>query len=128
MATFHEFLRSRLASGGFSSEDVLASFLPLARQVADAHAAGQVAPLDGVSALQVEGVRIWFHEDRLERPSRAAAELQRLDRPPSGFEVLSEHRRTLDVDGGAGQTANLEIGARDQALTRPVYEIGRAHV
>ena len=124
MATFHEFLRSRLASGGFSSEDVLASFLPLARQVADAHAAGQVAPLDGVSALHVEGVRIWFHEDRLERPSRAAAELQRLDRPPSGFEVLSEHRRTLDVDGGAGQTANLEIGARDQALTRPVYVPG----
>ena len=121
MATFHEFLRSRLAAGGFSTEDALASFLPLARQVADAHAAGRVAPLDGVAALQVEGVRIWFHEDHLRAPTRAAAEVHRLDRPLAGVEVLSEHRRTIDVDDGGGQAANLEIGARDQALTRPVY-------
>jgi predicted DNA-binding WGR domain protein len=120
MATFHEFLRSRIAAGGFSTEDVLASFLPLARQVAAAHAAGRVAPLDGIAALQVDGVRIWFHEDQLRAPARATAEVQRLDRPRAGVEVLSEHRRTIDVEGG-GRAANLEIGARDQALTRPVY-------
>jgi hypothetical protein len=124
MVTFHEFLRARLAAGGFSTEDVLASFLPLARQVADAHAAGRVAPLDGVAALHVEGVRIWFHEDHLRAPTRAAGEVKRLDPPRAGVEVLSEHRRTLEVDGGGGQAANLEIGARDQPLTRPVYVPG----
>ena len=57
-ATFHEFLSSRIESGGFSTEDVLASFLPLARQVLEAHAAGRVAPLVGLNALRVEGVQI----------------------------------------------------------------------
>ena len=99
-ATFHEFLRARLAAGGFSTEDVLASFLPLARQVADAHAAGRVAPLDGVASLRVEGVRIWFHEDHLRSPTRAAAEVQRLDRPRS-------------AGGGAlGTPANARRGRR----------------
>ena len=37
------------------------------------------------------------------------------------MEVLSERRRTLDVDGDAGEAANLEVGVRDQALTRAVY-------
>jgi predicted DNA-binding WGR domain protein len=121
VSAFLEFLRSRLATGGFSTEDVLSSFLPLARQVADAHAAGKVAPLDGVEALQVEGSRIWFHESALRAPLQAAAEVQRLDRPAGALEVLSEHRRTLDVDGGGERAHSLEIGARDAALTRPVF-------
>ncbi|WP_242342062.1 AAA domain-containing protein [Anaeromyxobacter terrae] len=121
MTTFHEFLRARLAAGGFSTEDALASFLPLARQVADAHAAGLVAPLDGVAALQVEGARIWFHESLTRKPTRAASEVQRLDRPVGGVEVLSDQRRAIDVERGGGEAANLEIGARDQPLTRPVY-------
>jgi predicted DNA-binding WGR domain protein len=121
MATFHEFLRARLDAGGFSTDDALASFLPLARQVVEAHAAGVVAPLDGIAALQVEGIRIWFHESTIRKPSRRPSEVQRLDRPRAGVEVLSEHKRTLDVDGGAGKDANLEIGTRDQPITRPVY-------
>lgn len=124
MAAFLEFLRARLAAGGFSTEDVLASFLPLARQVAGAHAAGKVAPLEGVEALQVEGSRIWFHESALRAPLQAAAEVQRLDRPAGAVEVLSEARRTLDVDGGGDRAENLQLGARDAAPTRPVYVPG----
>lgn len=121
MPGFHEFLRARLDAGGFSTEDALASFLPLARQVADAHAAGLVAPLDGLTDLHVEGVRVWFHESRARAPSRAVAELRRVDRRAGAVEVLSEHRRTVDADGGGDRAANLEIGARDAPLTRPVY-------
>jgi predicted DNA-binding WGR domain protein/very-short-patch-repair endonuclease len=121
VSAFLTFLRARLATGGFSTEDVLSSFLPLARQVADAHAAGKVAPLDGVEALQVEGTRIWFHESALRAPLQAAAEVLRLDRPAGAVEVLSEHRRTLDVDGGGARDDSLEIGDREGALTRPVY-------
>ncbi len=126
MTSFHEFLRSRLAGGGFSTGDVLASFLPLARQVVDAHATGRVAPLDGVSALHVEGSRIWFHDDALERPSGAPAELRRLDRPAGTVEVLSDRRRTLDVERAGERVANLEVGGRDEPLTRPVYLAGYA--
>jgi hypothetical protein len=121
VTSFHEFLRAQLAAGGFSTADVLSSFLPLARQAVDAHAAGRVAPLDGVASLHVEGGRIWFHQDALLGPSRAAAELRRLDRAPAGVEVLSERKRVLDVEGGGARAANLEIGARDQPLSRPVY-------
>ena len=109
MTAFHEFLRSRLAGGGFSTDDVLASFLPLARQVVDAHAAGRVAPLDGVSALHVEGSRIWFHDDALERPSGAPAELRRLDRPAGTVEVLSNggERSTSSAPGSASRIWRL---------------------
>jgi len=121
MTPFHEFLRARLAAGGFSTGDVLASFLPLARQVVDAHASGRVAPLDGVAALHVEGSRIWFHDDALRPPSTAPAELRRLDRPPGTVEVLSERRRTLDAGRADERPANLEIGSGDEPLARPVY-------
>jgi hypothetical protein len=51
MSSFQEFLRSCLERGGFSTEDALASFLPLARQVLQDHAKGKVAPLEGVAEL-----------------------------------------------------------------------------
>ena len=62
MSSFLEYLRARLAAGGFSTDDALNSFLPLVREVLDTHAAGKVAPLEGLDALHVEGVRIWFEE------------------------------------------------------------------
>ena len=55
MSTFHEYLRTRLETGGFSTEDALASFLPLVREVLEAHAAGRVAPLEGLEALARRG-------------------------------------------------------------------------
>ena len=60
MSEFHAFLRERLASGGFSTEDTLASFLPLAEDVWDAHQADTVAPLVGLARLKVLGTTIWF--------------------------------------------------------------------
>ena len=36
MTAFHEYLRTRLETGGFSTEDTLTSFLPLVREVLDA--------------------------------------------------------------------------------------------
>src|SRR5437868_5523634 len=98
MPTFHEFLLSRFELGGCSTEDALASFLPLARQVAQAHAAGKVAPLDGVTALQVEGVRLWYPEASAKSPTQNTAKLKLLDKPMGAIEVLSSHKRTFDVD------------------------------
>ena len=122
MTTFHEFLRGRLQHGGFSTEDTLASFLPLARQVAEAHAAGLVGPLDGLSALHVEGVRIWFHDEARREPSRRPQELARVDPPRAGgVEVISERRRSVDADGHAGVEADLAVGGRDEPITRPCH-------
>jgi len=126
VTAFHDFLRQRIAAGGFSTGDVLASFLPLARQVVAAHAAGRVAPLDGVAALHVEGLRLWFHEDQLQAPRHAPAELRRVDRPRGAVEVLTRQDRTLQVDEGRGQATDLSIGARGEAPARPVFLPGWA--
>lgn len=121
MATFHGFLSSRFELGGCSTEDALASFLPLAKQVAGAHAAGKVAPLDGVLALQVEGVKLWYPEADAKAPTLNSAKLRLLDRPVGALEVLSSRKRTTDVDDGPETLANLDIGTRDQEITKPVY-------
>ena len=84
MMTFHDFLHHRLESGGFTTEDALASVLPLMRQVAAAHRAGLVAPLEGLKDLQVEGVRIWFPEARLRPPAANAAKVREIDQPVTG--------------------------------------------
>lgn len=121
MATFHEFLLSRFELGGFSTEDTLASFLPLARQVAQLHTAGKVAPLVGVALLQVEGVQLWFPESSSLPPRANGARVRQLDREVGGVEILSQSKRTIDVDDGPERSANLLIGARDQEVTQPVY-------
>lgn len=121
MAGFHEFLLTRLDSGGFSTEDALASFLPLARQVAQTHSHGQVAPLDGVASLQVEGVQIWFPEASARSPVHNHSQIRLLDKPPAAVEVLSAHKRSVDVDQGPESIHNLLIGSREQPITLPVY-------
>ena len=121
MTTFHELLLSRLEQGGFSTEEALASFLPLARQVVLEHAAGKVAPLDGVAALHVEGVRIWYHESAAREPARNKSKVVKVDRPVAGVEILGEHRRTIDVEQGHEKLTNLLIASRDDEVDRPVY-------
>ena len=78
MTSFHEFLRDRIETSGFSTEDTLASFLPLVRETLEAHAAGRVAPLVGLDALQVAGVRIWFEDALRAVPRDAESDLRRL--------------------------------------------------
>ena len=55
---FGQFLHERIETGGFTTEDALASFLPLLRQVVQAHQRGLVAPLEGIEHLHVEGTQI----------------------------------------------------------------------
>lgn len=121
MSTFHEFLLSRFEKGGFSTEDVLASFLPLGKQVLATHAAGKAAPLDGVTAIQVEGVQLWFSQAAAKDPTSNAGKVKLLDKPLGGVEVLSEQKRTIDVDDGPEKVADLQIGQRDHEIVKPVY-------
>jgi hypothetical protein len=122
MNTFHEYLRTRLETGGFSTEDALASFLPLVREVLEAHAAGRVAPLEGVDALRVDGARIWFEEARRQEPRDNSALLRRIEATgPLAVTIVAEARRTIEVDEGDGQVTDLSIGDRSAEVTRPVY-------
>ncbi len=122
MSTFHEYLRARLETGGFSTEDALGSFLPLVREVLDAHSAGRVAPLEGLEALQIDGARIWFEVARCQQPRNNADALRRVEATaPLAVTIVGEARRTTDVDEGEGHTTDVSIGDREADVTRPVY-------
>ena len=45
--TFEKFITDNLQGNDVSTEDVLASFLPLLREVIETHRLGLVAPLEG---------------------------------------------------------------------------------
>ncbi|MCH7726791.1 MAG: DUF4011 domain-containing protein, partial [Planctomycetes bacterium] len=116
--SFHDFLTDRIASDGFSTEDALASFLPLAREVLDAHAAGLVAPLEGIGELRIDGVRIWFEEAKRQKTRKSHSAIRRVcDGNSSQLDIVSEWKRTSDSD----QLSNLEIGQRGEPIERPVF-------
>jgi predicted DNA-binding WGR domain protein/DNA polymerase III delta prime subunit len=120
--SFERFLEERLGTGGFSTEDALASLLPLMRQVAGAHARGLVAPLEGLNELRVEGVRIWFEEAKLAAPTLEARAVRKLTREATkSLEVVRESRRTTDVAQELSGALDLAIGVRDERPTRRVY-------
>jgi hypothetical protein len=122
MTRFNEFLRDRIDSGGFSTEDCLASFLPLVRDTLEAHAAGKVAPLEGVGQLRVEGVRIYFEQAQRREPRSNFSAIQELDEGRHApIEVASELRRTSDVDEGREELVDVRIGRDGEAVERPVY-------
>jgi hypothetical protein len=113
MTSFHEFLGQRLAAGGFTTEDALASLLPLMRQTTAAHRNDLVAPLAGLDALHVEGIQVWYEESQAQAPSAQHDKLRALDAPGSlGLEVVGEAK--LDSDVNSGQATCV-----DQSPDRP---------
>lgn len=122
MTAFHSFLQRRLAAGGFTTEDALVSVLPLMREVLEAHAAEQVAPLEGIAELQVDGNRIWFEEAKHQPPRRNLSTLRRVEvEDRSAVELVGETRVDTNLDDGSAQAHDLAIGSRDETITRPVY-------
>lgn len=122
MTTFLEFLRERTESSGFSTEDALASFLPLMRQAVEAHAAGKVAPLDDINRLQVEGVQLWFEESLLREPLLSIGAINRIQRTLArAVEIVGQSRAVSDVTEKR-EWHDLRIGSRDQTeVEQPVY-------
>ncbi|HUY32443.1 MAG TPA: AAA domain-containing protein [Pirellulales bacterium] len=122
MSTFEEFFRQRQTAGGFSTEDTLAAFLPLVRQTIAAHAAGDVAPLAGLAEVHVDDGRLWFEEAHVTAATNNLAVVRKFEQPAvRAVEILTESRRTTDLDEGREQIVDLRIGRRGEELTRPVY-------
>ncbi|MBI3273254.1 MAG: DUF4011 domain-containing protein [Planctomycetes bacterium] len=126
MTPFLDFLRSRLEQP-LGTEDVLAAFLPLLRQVVQAHDSGRVAPLEGVGLLRVEGARIFFEAAHLAAPRHSPDKLRALEQPAArAFEVVDELHRTTDLDEGIQTEDSVLAGAPGQEPTRPVFLPGFA--
>ena len=121
MTSFHEFLRQQ-KSNGFTTEDVLVSFLPLMRQVIETHESGFVAPLDGIEKLHVDGVRILYAEasqQPLRRNLRAIKAL--LNDRAGAIDVIRERQLTMDVHDGVEQDIDLQVSDVPGNVERPVY-------
>lgn len=125
MTPFVEFLDSRLATGGFTTEDALSAVLPLIRQVITFHGAGQVAPLEGVNAVHADNNQLWFEESRAIPPKDASKKIRELQRPISrGIQVMGHYRVDMKIDEGADEVVNMQIGTRDAPIERPVFLSG----
>jgi predicted DNA-binding WGR domain protein len=122
MTTFTDFFSQRLEAGGFTTEDALASILPLARQFAVAHRAGLVAPLQGIEPLRVDNTHLWFEEGRLQKPTLHTRQVEALQQPAArAVEVVGQYRVSLDVEEGREDLVSLQVGRRGEPLTQPVY-------
>ncbi len=125
MTSFHKFLKQQIASGGFSTEDVLVSFVPLVRQVIETHQDGRVAPLEGIEALQTEGRRIWYHRAEELRPRNNLRQIRKtLHARPSGVHVVQESISTFDVDDGTSSVRNQSMADDGDTNARPVWLSG----
>ncbi len=121
---FLDFVRTRCPSVGFTTDEALAAFLPLARRVAAVHTSGRVAPLKGPGSLLSNGAGITFDETKL-APSRLnPSKVRELDPPPSTMDITVEGTQTADTATGEQSFADLRIGAPDAPLTKPVYLMG----
>jgi len=122
MTQFLDYLHDRLHGGGFSTEDALASLLPLMRQTVAAHRHSQVAPFHGVNDLHVEGVKIWFAESQVSSPKTNAGRLRELDTiKKTALEVTGSTQLTTDVNQAETSFVNLQIGKRGEEIRAPVY-------
>ena len=126
MSELAEFLKQGFERGGFETEDALAAVLPLMRQVQAIHETGNVAPLKGIAAIRVhDGRALGLASQTGEPPERNDSRLGELQVSQSrGLEVIGESRRETDLDSFAQDITNLDVGADDAEITRPVYLTG----
>lgn len=120
--SFLEFLRAR---GGFTTDDALASLLPLFRQVLATHQAGRVAPLEGVAQLLVDDYRVYFETAQAREPRLATHRLGKLERHASeAFDVVGQRVQTTDADLGDEQHKDLLVAAPDDTVEKPCFVAG----
>lgn len=121
MTALQEFLRARREADVLSTEDTLACFLPLARQVLEAHENGRVAPLRGLDDLQVEGACIWFENARRMEVKINEQLIRSLDPPPQGIEIVDQSERVVDAELGIVTSRSRLIGSTELPLEAPMY-------
>ena len=115
---FLAFLRAR---GGFTTDDALATLLPLFRQVQETHAAGRVAPLEGLGDVWVDEYRAYFESSRALDPRLAGDALRRIEERLAAFEVVGQSVHTTVADGGEEKHQDLLIAKPGVAIERPLY-------
>ncbi|HEY4248473.1 MAG TPA: AAA domain-containing protein [Lacunisphaera sp.] len=119
---FIEFLRRGCDAGGFGTDDVIGAFLPLLKQISEAHQNGLVAPLDGPERVQVDDIRLRIPDGQMREPRKNFSRISELQKPAgAAIEVIGESRRTADLDEGSLTHTDLLIGTPGEEAKKPVY-------
>ncbi len=120
---FLKLLEAGVAKGGFETDDVLATLLPLMKQVLAAHEAGLVAPLNGIQDLSVtEAGHLMFVPAKVNSPEKNTGKVEELQSPVShAVEVVAESRRTADIDQSSLTVSDLGVAAAGSTITKPVF-------
>lgn len=121
---FSEFLKSHISQSKWPTEDLLAIFLPLARQVAEQHSIGKVAPFSDLSSLRFQETSLQFLEQAFHDGIENEKQLGEVEsRQPRAFEVTSTRSRVRET--GAGQKIEgLDIHEENEPITRPIFCLG----
>src|SRR5687768_9076628 len=95
-------LRGGIEAGGFQTDDVLATVLPLFRQTLAAHEAGFVAPLECIEAIELTAdQRLGFSETKrrsVRQNNAAVAKAQ--EAGPKAVQIVGSFERQIDLDTG----------------------------
>ena len=124
MNAFHDFLHHGIERGGFSADDVLATVLPLMREVANVHNAGKVAPLRGTNSLQIgSSGHLTFDPAQACDPRRNGSRVDRMleQTATTGVQVIGQSQHITDVDSGSYHVTDLNVGQTSLPITRPLY-------
>lgn len=113
---FEEFLVQWKTHETVNTVDILASFLPLVRESLAAHNHGLVAPLEGISFLQVDQQKVWFQEIERAAPRNESEKIKAVERRHAlSWSIVSQHRREIDVDTGVEKVENAVIAQDNMA-------------
>lgn len=124
--TFQQLLDLAIERDGLSTDDVLASLLPLLRQVAACHEEGLVAPLRGIDHLQVDGqYRVTFDERFAAPATRDDGRIRAIQKPASrAFEIVGRAEATGDLLRGTADFRSLDLLPEGADVTSPVLVPG----
>jgi len=112
--------------GGYSTDDVLASMLPLMEQVLETHEADLVAPLHGCDALHVSHSKLWFQQADALSPSSNDSKINAISETDKGIamEVIDRADETIDLNENTHLSTNLRIWDKEGAPSSPAYVLG----
>ena len=104
------------------TEDVLASVMPLLRQVLSVHENGRVAPLVGADSILVTKGKLWFENGKCREPQGNRKRIRSLQREEaSAFSVVENTKTEQDLSSYVRSQESLDVGERGTELERPVY-------
>lgn len=124
-APFIRFLNEGIERGGFETDDVLTTVLPLFEAVMAAHQEGMVGGLRELRGLVVGPTgELQLDASQIAPPVLAQSRVQELCPQRTGVEIVCEIRQTVDLTEGDRVQATLNVVEPHALITRPVFVVG----